>query len=64
MQSPVSPIEARTAMWIRRDIWDGAQRSISEDEFRDAVKRIRERKDRERRQKQLADGAKDRSATP
>lgn len=64
VQSGVSPIDARAAAWIRRDIFEGAQRTISEDEFRAAVKRIRERKDRERRQKQLADGAKERTPTP
>lgn len=50
--SAQSPIEARTAAFIRRDILEHAQRSISEDEFRAAVKRIRERKDRERRESQ------------
>jgi hypothetical protein len=45
------PIEARRAAWIRNDIMASAQRQISEDEFRAAVKRIRERKDRERREK-------------
>jgi hypothetical protein len=45
------PIAARRAAWIRNDILASAQRQISEDEFRAAVKRIRERKDRERREK-------------
>lgn len=45
------PIAARRAAWIRNDIMASAQRQISEDEFRAAVKRIRERKDRERRDK-------------
>lgn len=49
-----SPIEARSAAFIRRDIMENAQRSISEDEFRAAVKRIRERKEREKRQRLLA----------
>ena len=49
-----SPIEARTAAYIRRDVLENAQRSISEDEFRAAVKRIRERKEREKQQKVLA----------
>jgi hypothetical protein len=53
-QNPVSPIDARRLASIRRDILDNAQRSISEDEFRASVKRIRERKEKERRQKQLA----------
>jgi hypothetical protein len=54
-----SPIEARSAAWIRRDVMENGQRAISEDEFRAAVKRVRERKEREKRQKLLADGAKD-----
>ncbi|MGH7677649.1 MAG: hypothetical protein ACRENU_04220 [Gemmatimonadaceae bacterium] len=48
------PIAARRSAWIRNDIMAGAQRQISEDEFRAAVKRIRERKDRERRDRQVA----------
>jgi hypothetical protein len=50
-----SPIEARSLAYIRQDIQFHGQRAISEDEFRSAVKRIRERKDRERRQNLLAD---------
>jgi hypothetical protein len=53
--SRVSPIEGRSMAYIRRDIMENAQRSISEDEFRAAVKRIRERKERERRQNVVAD---------
>jgi len=34
---------------------ENAQRQITEDEFRASVKRIRERKERERREKMLAD---------
>ena len=49
-----SPIEARSAAYMRRDVLENGQRAISEDEFRAAVKRIRARKERERRQKQLA----------
>ena len=52
----MSPIEARSAAWIRRDVLENGQRAISEDEFRASVKRIRERKERERRQKQLVEG--------
>lgn len=62
--SPVSPIEARGAAHIRRDIMENGQRSISEDEFRVAVKRIRERKEREKRQKQLASDTKNQPQTP
>lgn len=46
-----SPIEYRSLAYIRRDVQENAQRSISEDEFRAAVKRIRERKEREKREK-------------
>lgn len=52
--SGVSPIEQRSLAYIRRDILENAQRSISEDEFRAAVKRIRERKERERREGMIA----------
>jgi hypothetical protein len=50
MSGPMSPIEQRSLAYIRRDIMENAQRSINEDEFRAAVKRIRERKERERRE--------------
>ena len=53
--SGVSPIEQRSLAYIRRDVLENGQRSISEDEFRSAVKRIRERKERERRQNLLAE---------
>ena len=53
-----SPIEARSTAYIRRDIMENAQRSISEDEFRAAVKRIRERKEREKRERLLASDSK------
>lgn len=56
--SAQSPIETRSANYIRRDVLENAQRSISEDEFRAAVKRIRERKEREKREKQLASDGK------
>jgi hypothetical protein len=55
VQSRVSPIEQRAADWVRRDIQYHAQVAITEDEFRAAVKRIRERKEKER-QKQIAEG--------
>jgi hypothetical protein len=54
MSGPMSPIEQRSLAYIRRDIMENAQRSINEDEFRAAVKRIRERKERERREGMLA----------
>ena len=42
-------IENRNAEWIRNDIYMHSQ-GMSEDDFRAAVKRIRERKDREKRE--------------
>jgi hypothetical protein len=62
--SGVSPIEARSTAYIRRDIMENAQRSISEDEFRAAVKRIRERKEREKKDKQLAVETKTEDSKP
>lgn len=41
-------IQARNADWIRNDIFTHSQ-GLSEDDFRAAVKRIRERKDREKK---------------
>ena len=49
-----SPIEGRSLAYIRRDIMENAQRSITEDEFKAAIKRIRERKERERRENLVA----------
>lgn len=57
--SGISPVDARNQAWMRSDIMLHAQQSISEDEFRDAVRRIRERKEKERREKEksvTADG--------
>ena len=62
VQSPMSPIEQRSVAWIRQDILYNAQRTITEDEFRASVKRIRERKERERRQKMMASGGRDSTA--
>lgn len=59
-----SPIETRTAAYIRRDVLENAQRAISEDEFRAAVKRIRERKEREKREAQLASDSKSDPSKP
>jgi hypothetical protein len=56
---PTSPIELRREAWIRRDVLENAQRSISEDEFRAAVKRIRARLERERKEKAEAQAAAD-----
>ena len=44
---------------MHNDLLNKVQQSISEDEFRDAVRRIRERKEKERREKEktvTADG--------
>jgi hypothetical protein len=41
-------IQARNASWIQNDIYSHSQ-GLSEDDFRAAVKRIRERKEREKR---------------
>jgi len=43
------PVNARSQAFMRNDILQHAQQAISEDEFRDAVRRIRERKEKERR---------------
>ena len=59
----MSPIEMRSAAYIRRDVLENTQRAISEDEFRAAVKRIRERKEREKRQKMVVE-TKEPPATP
>ena len=39
---------------MHSDLLNHVQQSISEDEFRDAVRRIRERKEKERREKEKA----------
>jgi hypothetical protein len=62
--SAQSPIDIRNARYIRNDIMQNAQRQISEDEFREAIKRIRERKEREERDRMLAAEKKPESATP
>lgn len=46
-------IQARNADWIRNDIYSHAQ-GLSEDDFREAVRRIRERKDKEHREAEAA----------
>ena len=47
-------IQSRNANWIQQDIYSHSQ-GLSEDDFRAAVKRIRERKDRERQEAQDKD---------
>lgn len=44
----MSPVDIRSQQFIRQDIMQHAQDAITEDEFRAAVKRIRERKEKER----------------
>jgi len=56
-------IENRNADWIRNDIYTHAQ-GLSEDDFRAAVKRIRERKDRERKEAEDAAKAKAQPIVP
>ncbi len=59
-----SPIEQRQTNYIRQSVLEHAQQSISEDEFREAVRRIRERKEREKKEqekekaKPIADGGR------
>lgn len=53
-----SPVDLRTAAYIRRDVQENAARSISEDQFRASVKRIRERKERERKEKEAKQSEK------
>jgi hypothetical protein len=48
-------IEGRNADWIRNDIYSHSQ-GMSEDDFRAAIKRIRERKDREKKEAEEAKG--------
>lgn len=48
--NPTELARSRSQGAIRRDIHYQASRSVNEDEFRQAVKRIRERKERERRE--------------
>jgi hypothetical protein len=50
-------IQARNASWIQNDIYSHAQ-GMSEDDFRAAVKRIRERVDRQRKEAEEKDKAK------
>lgn len=47
-----SPIEQREQGYIRRTVLEHAQESITEDAFRDAVRRIRARKEREHEQRE------------
>jgi hypothetical protein len=53
-------IQARNASWIQNDIYSHSQ-GLSEDDFRAAIKRIRERVDRERKEAEEKDKTK---ATP
>jgi hypothetical protein len=48
--NPILAAEQRNNAWMRADIMYHAQAAMNEEQFRQAVKAIRERKDRERRQ--------------
>ena len=50
-------IQGRNAAWIQNDIYTHAQ-GMSEDDFRDAVRRIRERKEREEKDRDKDKGQK------
>lgn len=50
-------IQARNASWIQNDIYSHSQ-GLSEDDFRAAVKRIRERVDRQRKEEEKEKAAK------
>ncbi len=50
--SGTSPIEQRQANYIRQTVLDNAQRGVTENEFNDAVRRIRERKEREKKEQE------------
>lgn len=54
-------IEGRNAAWIQNDIYTHAQ-GLSEDDFRAAIRRIRERKDKEK--KEAEDAKKNPSVVP
>lgn len=60
--NPTEIERGRANAYRRRDILFQAARSVNEDEFRQAVKRIRERKERERRQS-LADRSRSEGET-
>ena len=55
-QNPIVAERERAFALMREDIQYHARRSMNEDEFRKAVQRIRERKDRERRERQSSGG--------
>ena len=44
--------EGRNAAWMRNDILEHARQAVTEDEFRNAVRRIRERNERARQDKE------------
>jgi hypothetical protein len=55
-QNPVVAERERALAYMREDIQYHAQRAMNEDEFRKAVQRIRERKERERREQRQGGG--------
>jgi hypothetical protein len=60
--NPIEIERERRLAQIRQDILDHANREMTEDEFRTAVRRIRERKDKERADKATPQDAKGRIA--
>ena len=56
--NPIEMEREKRLAAIRQDLLDHAQREMTEDEFRTAVRRIRERKDRERANKGTQDDQK------
>ena len=61
---PGETISDRLSIARRGDILQHAQAQFHDEEFKTAVKRIRERKDRERREKQPQDVPKPVATTP
>jgi hypothetical protein len=63
-QNPTAAERVRTLSYMNADISYHARRATSEDEFRRAVRNLRERKQRERAEKQTGGNEKERQATP
>lgn len=63
-QNPTAAERIRTLSYMNADISYHARRAVSEDEFRRAVRNLRERKARERTEKQTGGKEKERQGTP
>jgi hypothetical protein len=63
-QNPTAAERVRTLSYMNADISYHARRAVSEDEFRRAVRNLRERKQRERADNQTGRKEKERQATP